>query len=159
ILPISSLLWIILTFFTPQLFDFAYWSGFPLIILLLTRIWTGIGQAFHIPSMASMVSRHLTAADKGRYCPSRLNWLLVSRPFRLESFISVRCAAAYAAPNNVKFMAASEVSCLSCGTGFYILSYHGLFIVSQCCYLTLKLIWTKKIEVTLVLQYRCLEFP
>ncbi|VDM76088.1 unnamed protein product [Strongylus vulgaris] len=66
ILPISSLTWIVLTFFTPQLFDFAYWCGFPLIVLLLTRILTGIGQAFHIPSMASMVSRHLTAADKGR---------------------------------------------------------------------------------------------
>nr|CDJ91972.1 Major facilitator superfamily MFS-1 domain containing protein [Haemonchus contortus] len=66
VLPITSLVWIVLTIFTPQLFDFAYWSGFPLIILLLTRILTGIGQAFHIPSMASMVSRHLTAADKGR---------------------------------------------------------------------------------------------
>ncbi|VDN36632.1 unnamed protein product [Cylicostephanus goldi] len=66
ILPISSLVWIVLTFFTPQLFDFAYWCGFPLIVLLLTRIFTGIGQAFHIPAMASMVSRHLTAADKGR---------------------------------------------------------------------------------------------
>ncbi|EYC14353.1 hypothetical protein Y032_0041g486 [Ancylostoma ceylanicum] len=66
VLPISSLVWIVLTFFTPQLFDFAYWSGLPLIVLLLTRILTGIGQAFHIPSMASMVSRHLTAADKGR---------------------------------------------------------------------------------------------
>ncbi|VDL74759.1 unnamed protein product [Nippostrongylus brasiliensis] len=66
ILPISSLAWIVLTFFTPQLFDFAYWSGMPLLVLLLTRILTGIGQAFHIPSMASMVSRHLTAADKGR---------------------------------------------------------------------------------------------
>ncbi|WKY03121.1 hypothetical protein Q1695_016434 [Nippostrongylus brasiliensis] len=66
ILPISSLAWIVLTFFTPQLFDFAYWSGMPLVVLLLTRILTGIGQAFHIPSMASMVSRHLTAADKGR---------------------------------------------------------------------------------------------
>ncbi|KAK6048071.1 hypothetical protein COOONC_14424 [Cooperia oncophora] len=66
ILPISSLVWIMLTFFTPQLFDFAYWSGFPLVILLLTRVFTGIGQAFHIPATASMVSRHLTAADKGR---------------------------------------------------------------------------------------------
>ncbi|VDO69970.1 unnamed protein product [Heligmosomoides polygyrus] len=66
ILPWSSLVWIVLTFFTPQLFDFAYWSGMPLVVLLLVRILTGIGQAFHIPSMASMVSRHLTAADKGR---------------------------------------------------------------------------------------------
>ncbi|KAJ1351730.1 hypothetical protein KIN20_007855 [Parelaphostrongylus tenuis] len=66
VLPISSMVWILLTFFTPQLFEFAYWSGFPLIVLLLIRILTGIGQAFHIPSMASMIARHLTAADKGR---------------------------------------------------------------------------------------------
>ncbi|VDM63476.1 unnamed protein product, partial [Angiostrongylus costaricensis] len=66
VLPISSLVWIVLTFFTPQLFEFAYWSGFPLVILLLIRILSGVGQAFHIPSMASMIARHLTSADKGR---------------------------------------------------------------------------------------------
>uniref|UniRef100_A0A914E910 Major facilitator superfamily (MFS) profile domain-containing protein n=1 Tax=Acrobeloides nanus TaxID=290746 RepID=A0A914E910_9BILA len=66
ILAFTTLIWTTLTFFTPQLFDFAYWSGFPLPILLLVRIATGIGQGFHLPAMASMVSRHLTAADKGR---------------------------------------------------------------------------------------------
>uniref|UniRef100_A0A0K0DN16 MFS domain-containing protein n=1 Tax=Angiostrongylus cantonensis TaxID=6313 RepID=A0A0K0DN16_ANGCA len=66
VLPISSLVWIILTFFTPQLLEFAYWSGFPLVILLLFRILSGVGQAFHVPSMASMIARHLTSADKGR---------------------------------------------------------------------------------------------
>ncbi|KAF7636916.1 MFS domain-containing protein [Meloidogyne graminicola] len=30
------------------------------------RILTGVGQGFHLPSMASIVSRHLTASDKGR---------------------------------------------------------------------------------------------
>uniref|UniRef100_A0A1I7WUV7 MFS domain-containing protein n=1 Tax=Heterorhabditis bacteriophora TaxID=37862 RepID=A0A1I7WUV7_HETBA len=82
-------MWTFLTFFTPQLFDFAYWSRLPLIFLLCVRVSTGIGQgdaiplltkikyllrcfmyifviAFHIPSIASMVSCHLTAADKGR---------------------------------------------------------------------------------------------
>ncbi|KJH48329.1 transporter, major facilitator family protein, partial [Dictyocaulus viviparus] len=67
VLPVSSLCWIILTFFTPQLFQFAYWSGYPLLVLLLIRIFTGVAQAFHIPSMASMVARHLSAGtDKGR---------------------------------------------------------------------------------------------
>ncbi|CAD6188165.1 unnamed protein product [Caenorhabditis auriculariae] len=66
ILPYSTLAWTILTFFTPQLFDFAVWTNQPLFFLLLVRVLTGIGQAFHMPSMASMVSRHLTASDKGR---------------------------------------------------------------------------------------------
>lgn len=66
ILNISTLCWSLLTLFTPQLFDFAYWSNSPLFILLLIRVLTGIGQGFHLPSMASMVSRHLTATDKGR---------------------------------------------------------------------------------------------
>ncbi|KAI1705687.1 major facilitator superfamily domain-containing protein [Ditylenchus destructor] len=66
ILTFTTLIWSILTLFTPQLFDFAYWSGYPLAVLLLVRIFTGVGQGFHLPSMASIVSRHLTAADKGR---------------------------------------------------------------------------------------------
>uniref|UniRef100_A0A915ELH3 Major facilitator superfamily (MFS) profile domain-containing protein n=1 Tax=Ditylenchus dipsaci TaxID=166011 RepID=A0A915ELH3_9BILA len=66
ILTYTTLIWSILTLFTPQLFDFAYWSGYPLFMLLLVRIFTGVGQGFHLPSMASIVSRHLTAGDKGR---------------------------------------------------------------------------------------------
>ncbi|KAK0418568.1 hypothetical protein QR680_013647 [Steinernema hermaphroditum] len=66
VLRISTIWWIIFTFFIPQLFDFAYWSGSPLTVLLFVRIMYGIGQGFHVPSMASIVSRHLTAADKGR---------------------------------------------------------------------------------------------
>ncbi|TKR57684.1 hypothetical protein L596_030354 [Steinernema carpocapsae] len=66
ILRISTLWWIFFTFFIPQLFDFAYWSGSPLTVLLFVRIMYGVGQGFHVPSMASIVSRHLTAADKGR---------------------------------------------------------------------------------------------
>ena len=44
ILPYSSLVWIVLTIFTPQLFDFAYWTGFPIPILLIARVATGVGQ-------------------------------------------------------------------------------------------------------------------
>ncbi|CAJ0580691.1 unnamed protein product, partial [Mesorhabditis spiculigera] len=66
ILPHSSFIWICLTIFTPQIFDFAYWTGFPMIVLTIFRIFTGIAQGFHIPSMASIVSRHLTTVDKGK---------------------------------------------------------------------------------------------
>ncbi|KAH7731352.1 CBN-VNUT-1 protein [Aphelenchoides avenae] len=82
ILSVTTLIWATLTMFTPQLFDFAYWCGSPLFVLLLTRILTGSGPryaqtltwvllltnilGFHLPSMASIVSRHLTSADKGR---------------------------------------------------------------------------------------------
>lgn len=66
ILPYSSLAWTMLTFFTPHLFDFAYWTNYPLVVLLAVRILTGVCQAFHIPSLASIVSKHLAAADKGR---------------------------------------------------------------------------------------------
>ncbi|KAI6215466.1 Major facilitator superfamily MFS-1 domain containing protein [Aphelenchoides besseyi] len=66
ILNATTLSWSLLTLFTPQLFDFAYWSGSPLFFMLMIRVATGIGQGFHLPSMASMVSRHLTATDKGR---------------------------------------------------------------------------------------------
>jgi ACS family sodium-dependent inorganic phosphate cotransporter-like MFS transporter 9 len=66
ILEVTTLTWAALTMFTPHLFDFAYWSGSPLLVILITRIFTGVGQGFHLPSMASIVSRHLTSADKGR---------------------------------------------------------------------------------------------
>ncbi|CAI5441656.1 unnamed protein product [Caenorhabditis angaria] len=66
ILPYSSLAWTMITFFTPTLFDFAYWTDYPLVVLLSVRILTGICQAFHIPSLASIVSKHLAATDKGR---------------------------------------------------------------------------------------------
>jgi MFS family permease len=66
VLNISTLVWGLLTLFTPQIIDFAYFSGYPLFWLLLLRVTTGVGQGFHLPSMASIVSRHLTATDKGR---------------------------------------------------------------------------------------------
>ncbi|CAJ0941920.1 unnamed protein product, partial [Mesorhabditis belari] len=66
ILPNTSFVWILLTIFTPQIFDFAYWSGFPFTILLIFRIIYGVAQGFHVPSMASIVSRHLTTIDKGK---------------------------------------------------------------------------------------------
>ncbi|CAD5215024.1 unnamed protein product [Bursaphelenchus okinawaensis] len=66
ILSPTTLSWALLTLLTPQLFDFAYWTNSPLFFLLAVRVATGIGQGFHLPSMASIVSRHLTAADKGR---------------------------------------------------------------------------------------------
>ncbi|KAL7071083.1 hypothetical protein ACQ4LE_010076 [Meloidogyne hapla] len=66
VLPFTTLVWSALTLFTPQLFDFAYWTNSPLLILVTIRVLTGVGQGFHLPSMASIVSRHLTASDKGR---------------------------------------------------------------------------------------------
>ncbi|CAB3405518.1 unnamed protein product [Caenorhabditis bovis] len=66
ILPFTSLAWTMLTFFTPHLFDLAYSSEFPLFILLVVRVLTGVFQAFHIPSLASIVAKHLSANDKGR---------------------------------------------------------------------------------------------
>lgn len=66
VLSYTTLIWSILTLFTPQLFDLAYWTQSPLFFLMVIRVATGIGQGFHLPSMASIVSRHLTAADKGR---------------------------------------------------------------------------------------------
>lgn len=44
ILPYTTILWSILTVLTPPLFNFAYWSGYPLFILLMVRIFTGVGQ-------------------------------------------------------------------------------------------------------------------
>ncbi|CAI2335781.1 unnamed protein product [Caenorhabditis sp. 36 PRJEB53466] len=41
ILPYSSLAWTMITFFTPHLFDFAYWTNYPLFVLLTIRILTG----------------------------------------------------------------------------------------------------------------------
>ncbi|KAL3098598.1 hypothetical protein niasHT_022834 [Heterodera trifolii] len=66
ILPVSTLVWSLLTLCTPQLFDIAYWTNSPLLVLLFVRVSTGVGQGFHLPSMASMISRHLTASEKGR---------------------------------------------------------------------------------------------
>uniref|UniRef100_A0A915ETL7 Flavin-containing monooxygenase n=1 Tax=Ditylenchus dipsaci TaxID=166011 RepID=A0A915ETL7_9BILA len=83
ILTYTTLIWSILTLFTPQLFDIAYWSGFPLFMLLLVRIFTGVCQGFHLPSMASIVSRHLTAGDKGRV----FGICLAGSYFRSKSFL------------------------------------------------------------------------
>jgi MFS family permease len=44
ILNVTTLIWSLFTLFTPQLFDFAYWTGYPMLFLLLLRIATGIGQ-------------------------------------------------------------------------------------------------------------------
>uniref|UniRef100_A0A0M3IRP1 MFS domain-containing protein n=1 Tax=Ascaris lumbricoides TaxID=6252 RepID=A0A0M3IRP1_ASCLU len=66
ILRVATLLWALLTFFTPQLFDLAYSTHSPLFFVIIVRIFIGIGQGFHLPSTASITSRHLTASDKGR---------------------------------------------------------------------------------------------
>ncbi|VDN01336.1 unnamed protein product [Thelazia callipaeda] len=66
ILRISTVTWALLTFFTPHLFDISYSTNNPMFIIILIRSATGIGQAFHLPSMASLISRHLTSHDKGR---------------------------------------------------------------------------------------------
>uniref|UniRef100_A0A915PI16 Major facilitator superfamily (MFS) profile domain-containing protein n=1 Tax=Setaria digitata TaxID=48799 RepID=A0A915PI16_9BILA len=66
VLTISTLTWTLLTFFTPLLFDLSYSTNHPMLFIILIRSATGIGQAFHLPSMASMTSRHLTSLDKGR---------------------------------------------------------------------------------------------
>ena len=44
VLTLTTSIWALLTLFTPQLFDFAYWSGYPLVVLLFVRIFTGVGQ-------------------------------------------------------------------------------------------------------------------
>ncbi|KAE9553160.1 hypothetical protein FO519_003639 [Halicephalobus sp. NKZ332] len=66
ILQYSTLIWAILTLLTPQLFDIAYFTAFPIPFLVLIRAFTGFGQGFHVPSMASIVGRHLTSTEKGR---------------------------------------------------------------------------------------------
>ena len=66
ILANTTLTWSLLTLLTPQLFDLAYLTSSPLLMLVLVRVLTGVGQGFHLPCMASIVARHLTAADKGR---------------------------------------------------------------------------------------------
>ena len=66
ILQYSTLIWAILTFLTPQLFDIAYFTSFPVVFLILVRVFTGFGQGFHMPCLASIVGRHLTSTDKGR---------------------------------------------------------------------------------------------
>ncbi|VDM93599.1 unnamed protein product, partial [Onchocerca ochengi] len=66
VLKICTLTWALLTFFTPLLFDLSYSTNHPMLFIILIRSATGIGQAFHLPSMASMTSRHLTSIDKGR---------------------------------------------------------------------------------------------
>jgi ACS family sodium-dependent inorganic phosphate cotransporter-like MFS transporter 9 len=62
----TTLIWALLTLLTPQLFDLAYYTSTPLVFHIIIRVLTGIGQGFHLPCMASIVARHLTAADKGR---------------------------------------------------------------------------------------------
>lgn len=44
ILRITTLLWALLTFFTPQLFDLAYSTHSPLFFVIIVRIFIGIGQ-------------------------------------------------------------------------------------------------------------------
>lgn len=66
ILRVTTLLWTILTFFTPDLFDIAYSTGSPMFFVIVVRVFTGVGQGFHLPSVASITSRHLTSSDKGR---------------------------------------------------------------------------------------------
>lgn len=66
ILVATTLIWSLLTLLTPQLFDLAYYTSSPLVFQVIVRVFTGIGQGFHLPCMASIVARHLTAADKGR---------------------------------------------------------------------------------------------
>uniref|UniRef100_A0A914Z0V3 Major facilitator superfamily (MFS) profile domain-containing protein n=1 Tax=Panagrolaimus superbus TaxID=310955 RepID=A0A914Z0V3_9BILA len=62
----TTLIWSLLTLLTPQLFDLAHYTSTPLLFHIIIRVLTGIGQGFHLPCMASIVARHLTAADKGR---------------------------------------------------------------------------------------------
>lgn len=66
VLRISTLAWALLIFFTPQLFDMSFATNHPMFYIILIRSATGIGQGFHLPSMASLTSRHLTSLDKGR---------------------------------------------------------------------------------------------
>ncbi|CEF68442.1 Solute carrier family 17 member 9 [Strongyloides ratti] len=67
ILSFTTLIWIFLTFFTPQLFDIAYFLPFySLFFVLCVRVFTGVGQGFHLPCMASMISRHLKLNDKAK---------------------------------------------------------------------------------------------
>uniref|UniRef100_A0A0N4ZFR9 MFS domain-containing protein n=1 Tax=Parastrongyloides trichosuri TaxID=131310 RepID=A0A0N4ZFR9_PARTI len=67
ILSFTTLIWIFLTFFTPQLFDISYYLPFnSLFLVMIVRIFTGVGQGFHLPCMASMISRHLTLTEKSR---------------------------------------------------------------------------------------------
>lgn len=67
ILRTTTFFWAILTYFTPQLFDLAYGiTPRPLYIVILVRILFGIAQGFHMPSLASITSRHLTHSEKGR---------------------------------------------------------------------------------------------
>uniref|UniRef100_A0A0N5BAB0 MFS domain-containing protein n=1 Tax=Strongyloides papillosus TaxID=174720 RepID=A0A0N5BAB0_STREA len=67
ILSFTTLIWVFFTFFTPQLFDIAYFFPiYSLFFVLLVRVLTGVGQGFHLPCMASMISRHLTLNDKAK---------------------------------------------------------------------------------------------
>uniref|UniRef100_A0A0N5AW75 MFS domain-containing protein n=1 Tax=Syphacia muris TaxID=451379 RepID=A0A0N5AW75_9BILA len=67
ILRVSTFFWAILTFLTPQIFDFAFHqTNYPLFIMVIIRITFGISQGFHIPSVASIVSQHLTHSEKGK---------------------------------------------------------------------------------------------
>uniref|UniRef100_A0AAF5D731 MFS domain-containing protein n=1 Tax=Strongyloides stercoralis TaxID=6248 RepID=A0AAF5D731_STRER len=67
ILSFTTLIWVFLTFFTPQLFDIAYFLPFySLFFVLCVRVFTGVGQGFHLPCMASMISRHLKLNDKAK---------------------------------------------------------------------------------------------
>lgn len=44
VLRLCTLTWALLTFFTPQLFDFAYATRHPMFFIILIRTATGIGQ-------------------------------------------------------------------------------------------------------------------
>ncbi|VDD92198.1 unnamed protein product [Enterobius vermicularis] len=67
ILCVTTFLWAVLTYLTPKLFEFAYLSTpNPLYLVVLVRVLFGITQGFHMPSLASITSRHLSHSDKGR---------------------------------------------------------------------------------------------
>lgn len=75
ILSATTLSWSVLTLFTPQLFDFAYWTNSPLLFLLLVRVATGVGQGEPVRPVRSVQFRlppaqhgqhRVAAPDRGR---------------------------------------------------------------------------------------------
>ncbi|VDM41201.1 unnamed protein product [Toxocara canis] len=65
ILRLTTLLWALLTFFTPQLFDLSYSTHTPFFFVILVRILTGIGQGL-ISLMWWIVFRMMTSPRSRR---------------------------------------------------------------------------------------------
>ncbi|XP_069126561.1 voltage-gated purine nucleotide uniporter SLC17A9-like isoform X1 [Argopecten irradians] len=64
VLPIAACFWSMITFWTPQLAYLSTDKYLTLHILIVSRVFLGIFQGFHYPSMSSVVSRKVSEQER-----------------------------------------------------------------------------------------------